>query len=231
MKEYKTFFGSKVMQTPDPVQANNYITLQISRTSGSRDVKALNATIDSYIKSIQEISKSNSGTGIGSVGPYLSGVDYNKIDPNIFTNAEIIWQNFPDQGKIKGIIRVDRILRRYLLNSGIKKVFIDNMISQFGVGDPLSINDDINTYIDLNVSPIYRGDVFDLYAKKTANSIVPDSQIVRGDLFPSDRYKLEYFIDNNYKLTPITNLIYEFEYSTETGFYYSLMFNIRIAKI
>ena len=231
MKEYKTFFGSKVMQTPDPVQANNYITLQISRTSGSRDVKTLNATIDSYIKSIQEISKSNSGTGIGSVGPYLSGVDYNKIDPNIFTNAEIIWQNFPDQGKIKGIIRVDRILRRYLLNSGIKKVFLDNMISQFGVGDPLSINDDINTYIDLNVSPIYRGDVFDLYAKKTANSIVPDSQIVRGDLFPSDRYKLEYFIDNNYKLTPITNLIYEFEYSTETGFYYSLMFNIRIAKI
>jgi hypothetical protein len=231
MKEYKTFFGSKVMQTPDPIDANNYITLQISRNTGSRDVKAINATIDSYIKSIQEITKGNSGTGIGSAGPYLSAVDYNKLDLNIFPNAEIVWQNFPDQGKIKGIIRVDRMLRRYLLNSGIKKVFIDNMISQFGVGDPLSINDDINTYIDLNVSPIYRGDVFDLYVKKTANSVIPDYQIVRGDLFSSDRYKSEYFIDNNYKLTPITNLIYEFEYSTETGFYYSLMFNIRIAKI
>jgi len=231
MKEYKTFFGSKVMQTPDPIQANNYITLQISRNTGSSNVTELNAEIDGYIKSVQEISKTDSGTGIGSVGPYLSGVDYNKLDLSIFSNAEVIWQNFPDQGKIKGIIRVDRMLRRFLLNSGIKKVFIDNIISQFGVGDPLSINDDINTYIDLNVAPIYRGDLFDLYVKKIANTIIPDSEIVRGDLFSSDRYKLEYFIDNNYKLTPITNLIYEFEYPTEVGFYYSLMFNIRIAKI
>jgi hypothetical protein len=105
------------------------------------------------------------------------------------------------------------------------------MISQFGVGNPLSINDDINTYIDLNVAPIYRGDVFDLYVKKIANSTIPNLEIVRGDLFATDRYKLEYFINNNYKLTPITNLIYEFEYPTEVGFYYSLMFNIRIAKI
>lgn len=231
MKEYKTFFGSKIMQTPDPIQANNYITLQISRNSGTTNTKNINSETDSYIKSVQEINKGNSGTGIGSVGPYLSGVDYNKLDLKIFPNAEIIWQNFPDQRKIKGIIRVDRILRRYLLNSGIKKVFIDNMISQFGVGDPLSINDDINTYIDINVAPIYRGDVFDLYAKKVANTTIPDSEIVRGDLFSSDRYKLEYFIDSNYKLTPITDLIYEFEYSTEVGFYYSLMFNIRIAKI
>jgi hypothetical protein len=231
MKEYKTFFGSKVMQTPDPIQANNYITLEISRTSGNRNVKILNSSIDGYIKSIQEITKANSGTGIGSVGPYLSGVDYDKLDLKIFSNAEVIWQNFPDQNRIKGIIRVDRILRRYLLNSGIKKVFINNMISQFGVGDPLSINDDINTYIDLNVAPIYRGDLFDLYVKKTSSTTIPTSEIVRGDLFSSDRYKLEYFIDNNYKLTPITDLIYEFEYSTEVGFYYSLMFNIRIAKI
>jgi len=234
MKEYKTFFGSKVMQTPDPIQANNYITLEISRTTGSKNVKIINETIDSYIKSVQEITRSNSGTGIGSVGPYLSGVDYDKLDLKIFTNAEVIWQNFSDrsgQGNIKGIIRLDRILRRYLLNSGVKKVFIDNMISQFGVGNPLSINDDINTYIDLNVAPIYRGDLFDLYVKKIANSTIPNLEIVRGDLFATDRYKLEYFINNNYKLTPITNLIYEFEYPTEVGFYYSLMFNIRIAKI
>ena len=231
MKEYKTFFGSKVMQTPDPIQANNYITLQISRNEGSTNVSRLNSRIDSFIKSVQEISKTDSGTGIGSVGPYLSGVDYNKLDLKIFGNAEVVWQSFPDQGKIKGIIRVDRILRRYLLNSGVKKVFIDNMISQFGVGDPLSINDDINTYIDLNIAPIYRGDVFDLYVKKTASTTIPTSEIVRGDLFSTDRYKLEYFIDNNYKLTPVTDLIYEFEYSTEVGFYYSLMFNIRIAKI
>ena len=194
-------------------------------------INRINYIIESYIKSIQEITKSNSAAGIGSVGPYLSGVDYNKIDLDIFPDFEVIWQNFPEQKKIKGIIRLDRILRRYLLNSGIKKVFIDNIISQFGVGNPLSINDDINTYIDLNISPIYRGDVFDLYVKKSADSVIPDSEIVRGDIFSPDKYKMEYFIDNNYKLKPIKNLIYGFEYSTEVGFYYSLMFNIRIAKI
>lgn len=231
MKEYKTFFGSKVMQTPDPVNSNNYITLQISRTLGSNSVSSINSAIDSFIEPIQSITKSNSGTGIGSVGPYLSGVDYDKLDLRIFPNAELIWQYFPAQNKIKGIIRLDRMLRRYLLNSGVKKVFIDNMISEFGVGNPTSINDDVNDYIDLNVSPLYQGDIFNLYVKKSGNTEIPTDEIVRGDLFSSDRYKMEYFIESNYKLVRKSDLIYEFEYTTEKSFYYSLMFNFTIGKI
>jgi hypothetical protein len=231
MKEQKTFFGSKVMQTPDPVNANNYITLEISRTTGTNSVSSINTEIDSFIEPIQSITKSNSGTGIGSVGPYLSGVDYDKLDLRIFPNAELVWQYFPDQNKIKGIIRLDRMLRRYLLNSGVKKVFIDNMISEFGVGNPTSINDDVNDYIDANVSPLYQGDVFNLYVKKSGNTQIPDNEIVRGDLFSSDRYKMEYFIESNYKLVKKGNLVYEFEYTTEKSFYYSLMFNFTIGKI
>jgi len=153
------------------------------------------------------------------------------LDLNIFPNAEIIWQNFPEQRKVKGIIRLDRMLRRFLLNSGIKKVFIDNMISEFGVGDPKSINDDVNNYIDLNVSPLYQGQVFNFYVKKVANETIPTSQLVRGDLFSSDRYKLEYFIDSDYKLITRSNLTYEFEYPMDKGFSYSMMFNFTISKI
>jgi hypothetical protein len=234
MKEYKTFFGSKIMQTPDPIDFDNYITLQISRTNGNSDVAALNNSIDSYIKSVQEISPTNSGTGIGSVGPYLSGVDYDKIDPNIFPDAEIIWQYFKETNLIKGTIRLDRMLRRYLLNSGIKQVFIDNMISDFGVGSPDSINDDVNTYIDLNVSPLYMGNIFDLYVNKngtTEGKSMNPNYMVRGDIASSDRYKMEYTNEINYKLTKNKDLIYNFEYNLESNYNYSLLFDLGITKI
>lgn len=231
MKEYKTFFGSKVMQTPDPVQINNYITLEVSRNNGITDVTTINSEIDSYVNSVQYITRSNSNTGIGSVGPYNSAVDVDKMDLTIFPNAEVVWQYFPEQKKIRGTIRLDRMLRRYLLNSGVKKVFVDNMISEFGVGNPRSIDDDVNNYIELNVAPIYKGDAFDLYVKKSADGVIPSTEIVRGDLSISDRFKMEYFIDTNYKLVKQSDLVFSFEYTTESNFYYSLLFSFTITKI
>lgn len=230
MKEFKTFFGSKIMKTPDPVKFDNYITLQISRTTGNSDVSTINNNIESYISSIQNIQQNNSGTGIGVVGPYLSGVDYNKLDIAIFPDAEIIWQYFPEMRIIKGIIRLDRMLRRYLLNSGIKQTFIDNIISDFGVGNPDSINDDINNYIDLNVSPLYQGNLFDMYVKKSSEYLDPNL-MVRGDIFNSDKYKMEYFNEPNYKLTKNKDLIYNFEYNVEANYNCSVLFNLGINKI
>ena len=131
---------------------------------------------------------------------------------------------------MRGIIRLDRMLRRYLLNSGIKQTFIDNIISDFGVGDPDSINDDVNTYIDLNVSPLYQGNIFDLYVRKSSAPMDPN-YIVRGDITGSERYKLEYYNEVNYKLTKNGDLIYSFEYNLETSYSYSLLFNLGITKI
>jgi hypothetical protein len=230
MKESKSFLGSKIMKTPDPLSFNNYITLQISRTSGDSDVAAINGKIDSSLKSIQTITPSNTGTGIGSVGPYLSGVDYNKIDLSIFPDAELVWQYFPENKLVRGIIRLDRMLRRYLLNSGIKQTFINNIISDFGVGDPDSINDDVNAYIDLNVSPLYQGNVFDLYVRKSSTP-TDANYMVRGDIATSEKYKLEYLNEANYKLTKNGDLIYNFEYNLETSYNYSLLFNLGITKI
>jgi hypothetical protein len=233
MKESKSFFASKIMKTPDSFDFNNYIALEISRTTGSTNINDINSAILSYSKPVQNISPTDSGSGIGNVGPYLSGVDYNKLDISIFPDAEIIWQYLPLVNKISGIIRLDRILRRYLLNSGIKQTFIDNIISDFGVGNPDSIDDDVNNYIDLNVSPLFQGNIFDLFVNKTSQSAGSQTSDyeVRGDIDQSERFKLGYYPEINYKLTRNTDLIYNFEYNLEKSYNYSILFNLGIIKI
>jgi hypothetical protein len=237
MKEYKGFLGSKIMKTPDPLEFDNYITLQIVRAGagyGLSDVSIINSQIDSFIKSIQYINTTNSGTGIGRPDPYTSGVDYDKLDLNLFPNAELVWQYFPDINKVKGIVRLDRMLSRYLLNDGIKQVFINNIISEFGVGNPDSIDDDVTEYIKNNVLPLYMGDNMDLYVQKEAATNVQSQSsilLVRGDIVTSDKYQLGYNSEADFKLTKLSNLIYTFEYNLENNYQYSLLFNLGVTKI
>ena len=233
MYEGKNLMGSKVMKTPNTVNSDNYITLQISRTLGSNDVSYLNSLIDSYIKPIQSINDQNSGNNIGSVGIYRSNSDYDKLDLSIFKNAEILWQNFKDQNSVKGIIRLDRILRRSLLNEGVKKVFLDNIISEFGIGDPSSIDDDVNSYLEQNILPSYEGGSFELYSKKTADPqfFSSENELIRGDLSYNDMIKRGYILEKNYSLTKISNLIYWFDFKLDSNFNYSFQFNFDIKKI
>ena len=98
------------------------------------------------------------------------------------------------------------------------------------MGDPDSINDDVNAYIDLNVSPLYQGNVFDLYVRKSSTP-TDANYMVRGDIATSEKYKLEYLNEANYKLTKNGDLIYNFEYNLETSYNYSLLFNLGITKI
>jgi hypothetical protein len=203
-------------------------------TYGTSDVSVINSQINSFIKPIQNIDTANSGTGIGRSEPYNSGVDYDKLDLGLFPNLELVWQYFSDVNKVRGIIRLDRILSRYLLNDGIKQVFIDNIISEFGVGNPDSIEDDVSEYVKNNVAPLYMGDITDLYVKKTAVSNLNSSNnyiLVRGDLVTSDKYQLGYYNESDFKLTKVTNLIYTFEYNLDNNYEYSLLFNLGITKI
>jgi len=231
MTEYNTFFGSKIMQTPDPVLSYNYITLQISRTSGTTSVEQINNEIFSAIYPVQNISSTNSGTGVGRIGPYLSPVDFNKIDPNIFPSAEVIWQYFPDTLTVSGTLRLDRVLRRQLLNSGVKKEFINNMISDFGVGNPDSIDDDVIDYIEANVVPIYEGNQLNLYVKKNGSETLDVNLLIRGDIYKSDLLTSGYVLDPNFKLTQNSNLIYDFSFQLEKSYSYSLQFNFYITKL
>ena len=225
------------MKTPGSLEFDNYITLQIVRAGagyGSSDVSIINSQINSFVKPVQYINTTNSGTGIGRPDPYTSGVDYDKLDLNLFPNAELVWQYFPDINKVKGIVRLDRMVSRYLLNDGIKQVFIDNIISEFGVGNPDSIDDDIMEYIKNNVLVLYMGDNMELYVQKEATVDVQLQNaelLVRGDIVTSDKYQLGYNVEADFKLTKLNNLIYTFEYNLENNYRYSLLFNLGITKI
>ena len=231
MYESKTFMGSKMMKTPSEINVNNYIVLRVSRTEGDDSVNSINQTIDPYVKTIQSINSSNTGTGIGFGGTYFSGSDLPSLNQNLFPNVELFYQYIPQTRKVIGVIRLDRILRRYLLNSGIKNVFLDNIISEFGVGDPNSINDDINTYIDLNISPAYEGGNFTLYVKKTASEDIPLNRLVVGDITSYSRATTGYSQNQNYTLSKVNNLIFNFNFDLEKNFDYSLSFSIPITKI
>lgn len=231
MKELKSFLGSKMMQTPYTVTIYTFITLEISRETGTTIVPNINEAANAAIPLIQNINPSNSNTGIGQLGTYLSNVDLKILDENIFPQVEVFWQKNSITNTVYGTIRLDRILRRYLLNSGISTVFVNNMVSDFGVGNPNNINDDIDTYIEENITPIYEGISFDLFVKKTGQDLTSTEILVRGDLINPDRIRYAYYAQPNFRLTKTTDLIYSFEYPLTVGQNYSLTFSFRIQKI
>lgn len=177
------------------------------------------------------MTPSQSNTGIGQLGTALSGVDLAKLDETIYPNVEVFWQVDPVSSTLYGVIRLDRILRRYLLNSGIKSVFVENIISEYGVDNPNSIEDDIIAYIQQNIIPIYEGKSLDLSILKRGKPLSPSQLLVRGDLVNPDKVKYGYVPQPNYSLTQRTALTYQFQYSLEKNMFYSTTFNFRIGKI
>lgn len=231
MAERKSFFGSKMMQTPYTINAYTFITLQLSRITGQTDVQKINQEAGAALYGIQNINKQTSGTGIGQLGTVFTSVDLPVFDEGIFPDVEVFWQKLEKTNTLIGTIRLDRILRRFLLNAGISKVFVENMISEYGVGDPDNINDDVKAYIDQNIVPIFEGIAFELYVKKTGTALSPNELLVRGDLINPDRIRYSYYLEPNFKLTRRTALSYTFELPLESGKNYSTTFSFRIQKI
>lgn len=231
MRENKSFLGSKMMQTPYTITLYTFIALEISRTSGTTDVQAINDSAKAALTQIQSVGPSNSNTGIGQLGTALSTVDLASLDERIYPDVEVFWQRDQRNNKLIGSIRLDRVLRRYLLNSGIDRVFVDNMISEFGVGDPNSIEDDIKIYIDKNIVPIYEAINLNLYVKKTGNRLSPTELLLRGDLINPDRVRYQYYSQENFSLTMRNELSYTFELPLEDSQNYSTTFSFQIQKI
>jgi len=231
MRENKSFLGSKMMQTPYLITSYTFITLEISRISGSTDIQLINDNARASVSQIQNIGPSNSNKGVGQLGTAFSSVDLQSVDEGIYPDVEVFWQKDDLNNKLVGSIRLDRILRRYLLNAGIDKVFVDNIISEYGVGDPNSIEDDINAYIDNNIAPIYQGITFDMYVKKTGTDLSSTEILLRGDLINPDRVRHRYYLNDNYRLTRRNSLSYTFELPLEAGSNYSTTFTFQIEKI
>jgi hypothetical protein len=229
MLEYKTFLGSKIMQTPERITNYTFITLQISREEGIVDPVVINQEARISLSKIQSITPAQSNTGIGQLGPAFSGVDLFKLDESIYPDIEVFWQYNQIESKIYGVIRLDRILKRYLFNSGISSVFIDNIISEYGVGNPNDIEDDVFSYIQQNVVPVFEGKSLELLVLKRGTEI--PTRMVAGDLVNPDKIKFGYVSQPNYSLTKRTSLTYQFEYQLEKSQNYSLTFNFVTEKI
>jgi hypothetical protein len=223
--------GSKMMQTPGTISTYTFIALEISKTEGTSDPQVINLEAQSATSTIQSMTPSQSNTGIGQLGPALSGVDLSKLDESIYPDIEVFWQKDPVANLVYGVIRLDRILRRYILNSGISSVFINNIITEYGVGNPNDIQDDIKTYIDQNIVPIYEGKQLNLSVLKRGQPLTSTQILVRGDLINPDKIKYGYVPQPNFKLTQRTSLTYEFEYALDVNQNYSLTFNFEIGKI
>jgi hypothetical protein len=231
MKEDKSFLGSKIMQTPAGITIYTFISLECSLNNGTTNIQEINVKSDLALQQIQNISPSTSNTGIGQLGTFLSPVDLPILDEGLFPNVEVFWQKIEQSNKVIGSIRLDRILKRFLLNSGINSVFVNNIISEFGVGNPNSIDDDIRAYIDQNILPIYEGITFELFVKKTGTTLSPTELLVRGDLVNPDRIRYSYYPQTNFNLVKKSSLIYTFDYPLEFGQNYSLTFSFQIQKI
>ena len=231
MTELKTFMGSKMMQTPGQISNYTFITLQISRDEGVVDPQVINAQAQVATSTIQSMTPAQSNTGIGQLGPALSGVDLSKLDESIYPDIEVFWQLESISNKVYGVIRLDRILRRYLLNSGIDKVFVENMITEYGVGNPNDIQDDVRSYVEQNVVPIFEGKQLDLLVLKSGNPLTDTQRLVRGDLINPDKIKYGYVPEPNFTLTQRTDLTYSFEYYLDPNQNYSLTFNFITGKI
>jgi hypothetical protein len=230
MKEYKSFLGSKIMKTPANVIIDNYIVLQLSPNSGILDSAAINSEAFNALVPIQNITSANSGSGTGVLTTYSTPQGVFGFNSEIFPNVEIVWQKGTNS-TIKGTIFLDRMLRRYLMNDGVGEVFFQNIISEFGVGDPALLQDDVLRYIDQNVIPIYEGNILQMYVKKTASSEELEQYQVRGDIAASERLRLGYYPEKNVNYTKINNLTYNFEFSMDPQFTYSLIFRFNIDKI
>ena len=230
MREYKSFMGSKVMKTPKNVVIDNYIVLQISPNSGTADSGLINQEALADLVAIQNVTAANSGTGIGILTPYNTAISLESLNEEIFKNVEVFWQK-PTNSEIVGTIRLDRMLRRYLMNDGAGETFFNNIISEFGVGDPASIQDDVIAYLQGNVIPIYEGSVLQLYVKKTASGSNEIINTVRGDIALTERSRLGFYPEKNVTFTKSSNLSYDFRFSIDPNFDYSLIFRFNIDKI
>jgi len=237
MKETKSFFGSKIMKTPDNIRINNFIGMEVSKFEGDTNINFINTTARKSSKAIQNLTQTQNASGIGQIPKVFVGVDITKMDEDIFPDVEVFWQNTVDPFKqdeilyVAGVIRMDRMLKRYLLNSGVEKDFVNHIISEYGVGDPSSIEDDILEYIDLNVVPIFESNGINVYIKSLGSEFEESNLSVRGDILPSYRSRTGYISDKNFTLTKRSDLIFEFDYRLNPSEFTSINFSFNINKI
>lgn len=187
MKEEKSFFGSKVMQTPDSFNSQKQLV---------------------YPTSIEDVFN---------------------INYDNYPNYEIFWEN--TKYRLNGVLLLDRIITRYFLENGGKKVFDKFVLPEFGYGDTTNVDDDFNQYMKLNVIPIFECKNNGTYIKKVPTQTEITMDPIIGNLANYQKLINGYYLSKDIQYTKVNDLRYEFSITKDPSFNYSLCFSIDIGKI
>jgi len=182
-----------------------------------------------------EEEKNFLGTKIMKTHPSVRLQDWT-IEPALVSLDQINIDNFAGEivyavvgAKLQALINVKKRLLRFLVADGADLEFTKYLMSEFGVGDPESLSDDVLDYLTLNVLPTYEVKLVDLYIRKYQENLGLD--ILRGDMTDAQKLQNKYLLDKNFTVQKKSDFVYYFEYSLDDSFNVSLAPSLTIGKI
>lgn len=159
-----------------------------------------------------------------TIEPQLTSLD--QINVNNY-NGEIVYAVV--SGKVQALINIQKRLLRFLIADGASTEFNKYLLSEFGIGDPESLTDDVMEYLTLNVLPTYEVKQVDLYIKKYQQNLA--LPLLRGDLTDAQKLQNGYLLDKNFTVQKKSDFVYYFEYTLDASFNVSLAPSLTIGKI
>ena len=154
------------------------------------------------------------------------------IDSVDISNLDLIWQE--TNTEIIGRINVEKILRDYLFNNGVRstfnEVFVDDQGNVLTTNNDflgkLSLTDYINSYIVSNLIPLYDIDGIEFYTKENKNLVSTTQTVgsiantVSFEFLPSDseRFKQKFSLSRNLQINKSNRLELKFRFSKRLGF-------------
>lgn len=158
------------------------------------------------------------------VEPKIDSLDNVNIDN---FNGEIVYAVVA--GKIQALINIKKRLLRFLISDGASTEFNKYLMSEFGIGDPDSLTDDVTDYLTLNVLPTYEVKALDLYIRRYKENL--GLAIIRGDLTDAQKLQSLYLLDKNFTVQKKSEFVYYFEHVLDNSFNVSLAPSLTIGKI
>lgn len=226
-KEAKSFFGSKSCQLPKEISISTFISMEISiGGTGSSNYYDVNTSARDMIGGTVD---SSGNISLGNLPVINSPSGKKKFDENIFPDIECFY-NVTDS-YIEGTLRVDRMLKRSILSNGLKNTFYKYIVSDFGIGDFNSIEDDVISYIEQNILNLYEISNVYVYVKSSNGILDSIYTPIRSDMNSSQKIQNGYFVNKNAIINTKDTLIREFSFRKETGKTYSLTFSFDIKRI
>jgi len=148
----------------------------------------------------------------------------------LYPNIELLWEETSTQ--IMAVLLVDRSLINYFDNNGVGATFNRLLLPDFGTGDNLSLTDDINSYLSLNIVPTFKADKINVYIKKTKiGTISSPLPTIVSNLSDHDKIRNGFYILDQVKVIETNHLEYEFTLTKDPGYNYQVAFSYNLSKI